>query len=187
MLLIINADAAATITATGWTRVTGAPQSISGALKGDCFYRIASSEPASYTPTSTGGNMYEGVIVYWTNPTPFTFDNSNGASATAISINAPSVTFTGSDELVVRVCVTWNATSVTFASGTSRVTSGSNGDLIRVYDQDLTSSPTGTDQATANASNQMVAYTVAFVAATGGGGGGGTVVPVPRRLLMGVG
>ena len=54
MLMVINSkDNAAQATPTGWTRV-GTQLNNTTALTTNIFYRVASSEPASYAPTTTG-------------------------------------------------------------------------------------------------------------------------------------
>lgn len=187
LVAYVTADDFAAITApSGWTQFTGSPQSVSANLKGAAYYKVASGEGASWTWTTAGAKLYEGYVARYTGLTSTPHDISNGAAGStgAATVTAPAVTTTAADDLVVRVAGTWNATSVSFASGSSRINAGSNGDLMILYDQDQAAAgSTGTNVATANTTNAMVAFTGAFLQS--GGGGGSTAA---RRLpVLGVG
>lgn len=163
LVAVIESSQGNTITPpAGWSAFTGSPQSIAASIQGHAYYKVASGEGASWSWGSTG-NLWVGCVGRWTGLTATPHNVSNGASAAALTVNAPSVTTTAADDLVVRAVLTFNATSVSFASGTSRISTGANGDLLVVVDQDQASAgATGTDTATANASNDMVAFTGAF-------------------------
>jgi hypothetical protein len=167
LLGFIMTDAANTITApSGWTQFTGSPQSSAGSLKMAAYWKVAASEGASWSwSVGAGGNLWVGCVGRWTGLTATPHDVSNGTvQTTAATINAPTVTTTAADDLVARAVSTWNAATVTFASGTSRISTGSNGDLMKVYDQNQAAAgATGTNTATANNINEMAAFTGSFL------------------------
>lgn len=168
---LVNGDPGQTQTGpAGWTQITGSPQSVGGGLKGSVWYKIASSEGASWTWTSSGGNYYVGCVGRWTGLQASPLDVSNGAvNANTTTVVAPAVTTTVTDDLVTRLVTTSNATTCTFASGTSRISIGSAGDLAVVYEQyQATAATTGTNTATAQANN-MVAFTATFKQSTAAG------------------
>jgi hypothetical protein len=158
-------DASSTLTLpTGWAHVTGSPQTTSPDLRASMIWKKASGEPSSYAFAVTGGgHIFTVAMARWTGIQASPFDISAAAGATASTISAPTVTTTATDDLVVRGVATWNATTVTFASGTSRVLAGTGGDLVRIADQNQsTAGATGTNVATANTGNEMAAFTAAF-------------------------
>jgi hypothetical protein len=156
---------------SGFAHVTGSPQTFSTNNRMLFAWKIAGgSEPASYTLGNSGGSGgYEAAaLIRYTGiaaaPTPV----SAVATATATTIATPTVTTTAADSLVLRAVGTFNAASLSIASGTVRALQGAGGDLLMVAELDkATVGATGTDVATANTSNAMQSIVAAFLQTTG--------------------
>jgi hypothetical protein len=156
---------AATLTLpSGWAHVTGSPAIVIVTAKYAFVWKIASSEPASWTFSTSGSNLgFVGLVVRYTGILAAPAPVAGLATSTTSSVTAPAVTTLTADSLVIRAAFGDNATTLSFASGTSRALVGGSGDLIRVVDQDqVTVAATPTDVATANTANNMAAFTVAF-------------------------
>ncbi|MBI2764858.1 MAG: hypothetical protein HYX53_02975 [Chloroflexi bacterium] len=65
LVLFVSADTdTATITLpAGWTEIPGSPQTPAGIVTTRCAYRLASSEPASYTVTFSGSSAGTGAVM----------------------------------------------------------------------------------------------------------------------------
>jgi len=163
LIAALSYGASGTLTLpTGWAHVTGSPATAT--VRTAVAWKIAgSSEPTSYTFSLSGDNLFTLLVARYTgillSPAPV----SGVATATSSTVTAPSVTTLATDSLVVRVALSDNATSLSFASGTARALVGRSGDLIRLADQNIASvGASGTNVATANTSNHLHAYSVAF-------------------------
>jgi len=172
LVAFVNADGFGTITApAGWTIFPTGGNQNSGSMQVSMYYKVAASEGASWTwSIGSGAKLYLGYVARYIDMSATPADVTAGASATASTINAPTVTTTVINDLVTRTCGTFNATSISFASGTSRINTGANGFLVVLADQNQAGAgATGTNLATANASNEMCAFTGAFKESVAGG------------------
>lgn len=172
LVAVFSFEAPAVVTApAGWAHVTGSPTATGSIQQYACMWKVAASEGSTFTFTTSGTNLgYVGQITRYTgilaSPAPVA---GVGTSLTA-TVTAPAVTTLAADSLVIRVAMSANATSLTFATGTSRSLVGANGDLIRWVDENkATVGATATNVATANTANILAAFTVAFKQTTTSG------------------
>lgn len=63
LFVVADTDTATITLPAGWTEMPGSPQTRAGSLTGRCAYRIASSEPASYTVTFSGSSAGTGAVM----------------------------------------------------------------------------------------------------------------------------
>lgn len=63
LFVVADTDTATITLPAGWTEVPGSPQTRASSLTGRCAYRIASSEPASYTVTFSGSSAGTGAVI----------------------------------------------------------------------------------------------------------------------------
>ena len=168
-----------TLTApAGWTLIGGAGGNASSGIGQWAYYHVAgSSEPASYTFTwsaqPTGENG--GAMSAWIG-----VDNSNPVDASAISgqvdstsITAPSISPTGSSDLLVCLYAHENSSTNTqtlpanLTSGYSEDTGGYSPGFLLGYRQLSASGATGTQVATLATADYNTGTSIAFAPASG--------------------
>jgi len=165
LLAAVIYDPGGTLTLpSGWAHVTGSPVTVAASVKCSCAWKIASGEPASYAfANSAGAAVFTALVARYNGILAAPAPVSAVTTATASTVTGPTVTTIATDSLVARVALGDNSTSLAFASGTARALVGRSGDLIRLADQNqATVAATGTNVATANTSNHLAAFTVAF-------------------------
>jgi hypothetical protein len=170
----------AAITITGGTGVTFTPPSgwssvqrhnSTTVIGQEVWYKVAGgSEPASYDWTWTGARAASGVISSYSGVDPTTPVDVNGgqANASSTTITAPSVTTTGTDDLLVGFFGVANGGTVTAVSPLtdrtySAATGASNLTAIRGADEyALNAGSTGTRTATAGNAGVNIGQLVAL-------------------------
>lgn len=191
----IHTDSATTITApSGWSIVDTASD---GTIKVITYQKLAASEGASWQWTS-GVFIYLGHVAAWSGEdttTPLETAAAAHSQNTGSDSTAEALTVTPqggrSDDMNVVTWASWNATSVSSGfppSGyTSRASYGSNGDLMRVAELQLSSSAaTGTQTITWNAANNWAAFQMLIVnAAAAATTQAAVYAPAPKALRAG--
>ena len=165
LVAAFNYDATSTLVMpSGWAHVTGSPATVAGAARYACVWKIASAEGSTFAFSQTGcSHIFVGLLARYENINAAPAPVSAVTTATSSTVTGPTVTSTVNDSLIVRLALSDGASSLAFASGTSRLLHGENGDLIRLVDSNqATAGATGTNVATANTSNHLAAFTVAF-------------------------
>ena len=161
---------------SGWTAIDGVT---STNVRMEAFYRVASSEPASYTWTWAGAHNHDVVTLTYRGVQAPSVD-ANATDSGVTVIDAPTVTTTGSDAMLVCGALHPNGGSWTETGGgmTGRRTSG----RCCAFDEVIASAgATGTrelDTDTATNAN-MAAFSVVMeeqAVLAGGGNGWGVVV-----------
>lgn len=101
MVTILELNAAVTVTPPGgWTHATGFAVT-SGTNVLDAYYRVASSEPASYTWSFGSAKCNIACLGYSGTPASSPVDVSNAASTTSPSASTPTITTTGSADWII--------------------------------------------------------------------------------------
>lgn len=113
MILVLNSSNANNTwnIPIGWTRVNA------GTFNGRAlFWRIASSEPASYVATQSASNTSDAIILVFSNAT---FDTSGLASQTAVTTIQPvNISVAEANSTIVYVAASSSAVSATFTTPT---------------------------------------------------------------------
>lgn len=159
---------------TGWTKLRYDNDGSSVTVGLICYYRIASSEPASYNWTAPGSDIALICRAYRGVDTTTPIETSNGATAngtTATTINAPTITPTGTTDLLLLACATDQgggtpATITINADATGTVTNClSTGGLVRIAVNDgqlVGNSATGTITSTASSATNWAGQQIAL-------------------------
>jgi hypothetical protein len=140
------------------------------------FYKVAGgSEPSTYSIDAVGATpTLEGGIACYVGPFPAdpldVFASTNDADANDTSVDAPSVTTTEPDCIVIRAYVDilsdWTASDSALNARTRFEVSGTtNGRMTALMDEDkLVAGATGAQTATVGSAGTHSAYTAAFFA-----------------------
>lgn len=157
-------NAATAVIPPGFAHVSGSPIAQSTTYKSLLIWKIASNEPFFWTITRTGsGSFFASACVVYSKILASPGVVSASATASGTTVNAPTVTTTAADALVIRAVTTWTATAVAFAAGTTRVASVNVDNIVLIADQDkATTGATGTDTVTASPTGPLIAFTAAF-------------------------
>ena len=177
MVMILNSNSGGTwTTPSGWTLGTA------GANARALFWRIASSEPASYTVTQSGTATADAFIIAYANAT---FDTSGLATQTAASPVTPvAITVAAPNSTIVYAAQNFNTASITFTTPTGYTARQSDSDatapsaaiwdLSGVTSGSYTAPSTTPSTGTARAFVISLSPTVGSYTTTATGGTGGT-------------
>ncbi|RKY10123.1 MAG: hypothetical protein DRP66_00455 [Planctomycetota bacterium] len=160
----------------GWTEITDSNRSNSIRLA--TYWKIGSSEPATYTWSGSSSKKWLGAIHRISGINTGSPINASGdGTGDSSSPTAPSVTTTVDDGLILRMYGAEGdeQKSSYWPSGTTAIfQDDSSGSVVSAaaYEYEVSAGSTGTGAFSMNGSKKWVAATVAIAP---GGGGGGTV------------
>lgn len=164
---------------SGWSAVGGIANT--GAFKLWQYWKIADSEPSSWTwSLTTGSQWYEATFAAFTGGSgsgAFVDVAGTGAQADGAltgSQTAPSVTTTANNSLVVFCYGNFSGSNVSTLTGFATNLAISFGGCTIAYATQGTAGATGTTNPTGMGSEDYAAIHIAFLETGAGGGGGGT-------------
>jgi hypothetical protein len=177
ILLQANANSGTAVSATmpaGWTAFGAALSGTDGGGFGwrmQMAWRIASSEPASYTITHATTGL-EAIMLRIDGTGTLSIDASsmNSAAGPGVTSTALSVTTTAADDLLIYFGLNWQATALTPPTGMTEVQDSS---ITYFATQALSASGATGDRTQTHAFDPWFANLVAVKDTAGGGGGGG--------------
>jgi RHS repeat-associated protein len=169
----------------GWTQLLANTRSdaSSAGTNLQTWYKIASSEPASYVVTPDHSRLTNGSIMRIDGHAASTFIGAQNVTASLTGeASAPSVTTTSANNLVLRI-TSWDGNK-TFTTAPAGVTQAyymdANGqDNWGGYQTQATAGATGTAQWDLSGGGPYVGFTVAIAPAAASGGG--TTTPISGR------
>jgi hypothetical protein len=177
-LLILHVEefvSTGTAACAGWTQCAGSPVTSSGSVRLAWFYRVAASEPASYTVTGiTPGSSVVSITRFTGQDTTTPINASNGQINTS-STNSATPTITPS----VANCLLfglWNAdaNALTKPGSMTQANNADGGDFMDAYELLVGGSGSGVSRtATISGAAPSAAALIAIAPVGGGGGGGG--------------
>lgn len=143
--VIVSAGTLTIPTPSGWTVIPGCSQIAPSTAGAAMFWRIASSEPGSYTFTFSGVTQAGASAIISAYSGATLIDISGSGTSASTPISAPAVTTTNPTDWLIRVWAS-NSTNDTLgapSSGSNRaaITSGSPACNIQLYDSNGTVSP----------------------------------------------
>jgi hypothetical protein len=191
MYVAMASNARTWTTPAGWT--VGTAQDTSRAV----YWRVASSEPASYTVTHSGTETSSGVIIAYANAA---WDTSGLAAQTAASPVTPVAITVGTTNSAIVYVASQISSSLTFTTPTGYTARASDSDAtgpsMAVFDITGIASGSYTGPSTTPSSGTAKAFTIALspvlsttgvTAYTGGSGGAGAISGATVRYGGGAG
>lgn len=149
LIVVIYAETTSTISATGWTADTSAGGTNANGAATDfvlrVFWKRASSEPASWSFTWGGANIWRGYCCAAysggiTTGTPVEGATYNESETGTSTITGTSVTTTGANRKLIFGGCFYYLSATTFGSPSSGTRRGSVGALVFLCDDDAASS-----------------------------------------------